>query len=165
MSDQIHAKWHEIPNSKGGVYVSNGQTLLSGTYIKYDNYTGSMTLTDAQGNIVVWRIASGVHSINNVTTWTMTGSLKTGSGSVSVPVGAKELCIKVNITLDIILTLHIPVAFLQATTQHYRSGYYQNGTNGGMASFACSTSTITLSNAYLNATAVTSTTDWVVYYR
>jgi len=67
MSDQIHAKWYEIPNSRGLVYLSNGQTLLSGTYIKYDNYTGSMTLTDAQGNIVVWRIAAGVHSIHNVT--------------------------------------------------------------------------------------------------
>jgi len=67
MSDQIHAKWYEIPDSRGLVYLSNGQTLLSGTYIKYDNYTGSMTLTDAQGNIVVWHIAAGVHSIHNVT--------------------------------------------------------------------------------------------------
>ncbi|MDL2302608.1 hypothetical protein LJC58_09710 [Lachnospiraceae bacterium OttesenSCG-928-D06] len=56
MSDDIAAKWASIANGWGCVYLVNGFTILSGTYIKYSNNNGSMTLTDAQGNTIVWTV-------------------------------------------------------------------------------------------------------------
>lgn len=74
MADAIYDKWAEIPSSVasgspsyGVIYINNGATILTGTYTKYDHYTGSITLTDAAGNVYVWVIQNGVHSMERIT--------------------------------------------------------------------------------------------------
>ena len=63
LSDQIYAKWGTLPNKRGCIYVSNGTTIYAGTYVKYDNYNGSITITSANGDFIIWRIYSGVHAM------------------------------------------------------------------------------------------------------
>ena len=107
-----------------------------------------------------------IKEINGKLTWKRIGSTSvTGTGSVTIPAGASELIIKANLGYNIIIDILIPVAFLSSTEQSYRGGYYQNGSNGAMADFKCTTSRITLNNAFLNGSSVVSTTEWVVYYR
>ena len=89
----------------------------------------------------------------------------TGVGSVTIPSNARELVIKANIGYNIIIDIPIPVAFLLTTEQSYRGGYYQNNSNGAMADFECNTSTIKFNNAFLNGNFVTTTTEWIAYYR
>lgn len=105
-------------------------------------------------------------SVNSKLIWKRIGSTSvTGTGSVTIPAGASELIIKANLEYNIIIDILIPVAFLDSTEQSYRGGYYQNGSNGGMADFKCTSSKVTFNNAFLNANSVLSTTKWVVYYR
>ena len=103
--------------------------------------------------------------LNSKLQWKRTGAVTTGTGAVTIPSDASEVIIKANIGSNIIIDIPIPVAFLVTTEQSYRGGYYQNGSNGAMADFKCTTSKVTINNVYLNGSAVTATTTWVVYYR
>ena len=111
-------------------------------------------------------ITYSIPKINGKLTWKKIGNtFITGAGSVAIPVTASELIIKANIGYNIIIDIPIPVAFLTSVDQSYRGGYFQNGTNGAIADFKCNTQKITLNSAFLNGTSVTSTTEWVAYYK
>lgn len=111
-------------------------------------------------------VADAVSEVTGKLTWKRIGSTSvTGTGSVTIPTGASELIIKANLGYNIIIDILIPVAFLGSTEQSYRGGYYQNGSNGGMADFKCTSSKVTFNSAFLNANSVTTTAEWVVYYR
>ena len=112
------------------------------------------------------RIDAGFTELTGKLTWKRIGNKSIiGAGSMTIPAGASELIIKANLGYNIIIDILIPVAFLMTTEQSYRGGYYQNGSNGGMADFKCTNSKVTFNSAFLNSSAVTTTTEWVVYYR
>ena len=112
------------------------------------------------------RIDAGFTEVKGKLTWKRIGSKSIiGAGSVTIPTNASEIIIKANLGYNIIIDIPIPVAFLMTTEQSYRGGYYQNGSNGAMADFKCTTSKITLNNAFLNANSVLPTTEWAVWYR
>lgn len=97
--------------------------------------------------------------------WTALTS-KTGASKVTLPSAFNELLIKVNVkSLGIILSIPVAASELYDTSQAFRSGWFQNGENGGMVSFSVSKSSVELSAAYLNSADVASATAWVVYYR
>jgi len=74
---------------------------------------------------------------------------------------------------NVILSVHIPYIYNSTNNTSgtsytkIRSGYFQNGSNGGYADFAINDSGnyIQLHNAYLNGNDVSSSTVWEVYYR
>lgn len=137
------------PNTKP---ITDGQLIFdtSGNGKMYlDN--GSTRLEMGGASKLAWKMIGSTHTI--------------GTGSVTIPTSASELIIKANIGYNIIIDIPIPVAFLMATEQSYRGGYFQNGSNGGMADFKCTKSKVTFNSAFLNGSAVTTTTEWVVYYR
>ena len=108
-------------------------------------------------------VKEGFTELTGKLTWKRIGSTSvTGTGSVTIPAGASELIIKANLGYNIIIDILIPVAFLGSTEQSYRGGYYQNGSNGGMADFRCTSSKVTFNNAFLNANSVATTAEWVV---
>ena len=109
---------------------------------------------------------NNIKEINSKLTWKRIGNTSvTGAVSVTIPTDASEVIIKANLGYNIIVNIPIPVAFLGSTEQSYRGGYFQNGSNGAMADFKCTSSKVTLNNAFLNANSVTSTTEWAVHYR
>jgi hypothetical protein len=111
-------------------------------------------------------VADAVSEVNGKLTWKRIGNTSvTGAVSVTIPTDASEVIIKANLGYNIIVNIPIPVAFLGSTEQSYRGGYFQNGSNGAMADFKCTSSKVTLNNAFLNANSVTSTTEWAVHYR
>ena len=112
------------------------------------------------------RIDAGFTELTGKLTWKRIGNTSvTGAVSVTIPTDASEVIIKANLGYNIIVNIPIPVAFLGSTEQSYRGGYFQNGSNGAMADFKCTSSKVTLNNAFLNANSVTSTTEWAVHYR
>lgn len=109
---------------------------------------------------------AAINEVNSKLTWKRIGNTSvTGAVSVTIPTDASEVIIKANLGYNIIVNIPIPVAFLGSTEQSYRGGYFQNGSNGAMADFKCTSSKVTLNNAFLNANSVTSTTEWAVHYR
>lgn len=90
---------------------------------------------------------------------------QTGKQTIGIAPDATDLCIKVNFTKDIVGTIFIPIAFLTSEGQHFRTGYFQNGGNGGVASFLCTHSQITLEHVYSNSEDITDNTNWVLWYR
>lgn len=112
------------------------------------------------------RIDAGFTELTSKLTWKRIGNTSViGAVSVTIPTDASEVIIKANLGYNIIVNIPIPVAFLGSTEQSYRGGYFQNGSNGAMADFKCTSSKVTLNNAFLNANSVTSTTEWAVHYR
>lgn len=112
------------------------------------------------------RIDAGFTELTGKLTWKRIGNTSvTGAVSVTIPTDASEVIIKANLGYNIIVNIPIPVAFLGSTEQSYRGGYFQNGSNGAIADFKCTSSKVTLNNAFLNANSVTSTTEWAVHYR
>lgn len=60
LSDQLYANWPQIPTGYGCIYVGNGSTVRSGTYIKHSDAFGSITLNRADsGTTTIWSIANG----------------------------------------------------------------------------------------------------------
>lgn len=60
MSDQIYANWSQVPIGYGCIRVGNGSTVRSGTYIKYSDENGSITLNGASGgSTTIWSISHG----------------------------------------------------------------------------------------------------------
>lgn len=67
MAEDIKAKWASCKGSVGTVLVNNGATLLHGTYQKYSDTMGSMTLhATGSDNIYVWKLYNGVASLDTV---------------------------------------------------------------------------------------------------
>lgn len=130
--------------------------------------TDSLTATSSN---VALSATAGKNLNDNLSWKKLTSSDRMGNTSVTLPADFRELCIKANIkNMNIIVTLAIPKGFLQSTPQQFRSGYFQNvglytEQNGAVANFNCSTTSITLLNAFLNNEDATSTTLWIVYYR
>lgn len=128
--------------------------------------TDLMALTKSGYLVDALAVKNQFAEVNGKLTWTRIGSKSIiGAGSVTIPTNASEIIIKANLGYNIIIDIPIPVAFLMTTEQSYRGGYYQNGSNGAMADFKCTTSKITFNNAFLNANSVLSTTEWAVWYR
>lgn len=60
LSDQLYANWPQIPTGYGCIYVGNGSTVRSGTYIKYSDTNGAITLNRADGGTTtIWSVANG----------------------------------------------------------------------------------------------------------
>lgn len=65
LSDQIYANWPKVPIGYGCISAGNGSTVGSGTYIKYSDTTGSMTVNDVGGNIITWSIVNGTYNLHH----------------------------------------------------------------------------------------------------
>lgn len=66
---------------------------------------------------------------------------------------------------SITYSILVPKVALSATAQLFRSGHYQNGSNGGMVTYSCTSSTISMDNVFLNSSDVSSSSTWTVYWR
>lgn len=99
-------------------------------------------------------------SNNNIGT-----GFQTGKQTAYIAPDAIDICIKVNFTKDIVGTIFIPTAFLTSEGQHFRTGYFQNEGNGGVASFLCTHSQITLEHVFLNSEEITDSINWVLWSR
>lgn len=66
LSEQLYNIWSDIPGAYGCLRIGNGSTVYSGTYIKYNNANGSITLTSAAGEVIVWRILNEEYNLTNI---------------------------------------------------------------------------------------------------
>lgn len=101
-------------------------------------------------------------------TWVELG-VKQGSGSITLPNDYKEILVIINLqdNANAWLTLNIPQNLIVNFTgsMGFNSGYYRSASLNAMGRVSVSSTTINLSQAYLNGTDVLSTTYMVVYYR
>lgn len=101
-------------------------------------------------------------------TWVELGR-KTGAGSITLPNDYRDLLaiIKLQGGDNTWLSIDLPEALLSQleNSMGFNSGYYRSAGINGMGRVSVNTTTISLSQAYLNGNDVLSTTDWVVYYR
>lgn len=67
MAEGIANQWANLEDGIGNVRLGNGTTALHGTYLKYNNTIGSMTLHDTtNNNVYVWSMNNGVYSLDTL---------------------------------------------------------------------------------------------------
>ncbi len=142
-----------------------GHVKLSDTYAsKVSSGTAAYGLAASQNALY-----NSYAALLDKLTWKMLTSASglTGVNTISIPEDATDLLIKTNLNgQDLVIDIYIPVISLYDTDyQSFRGGYFQESSYGGMVRFSANTADITLEAAYLNGSAVTSTTRWTVYYK
>ena len=124
---------------------------------------GDLIIADTDGENGV----NVLNKINNLLSWTLKDNA-TGTASISLPSSFNEImCIvKISNNDNVQIPLIIPYSHLTTTSQGFNSGYY--GAGQGTSSFCRVVATKTsasISQAYLNANNVTSSSTLYVYYR
>lgn len=113
-----------------------------------------------------WDLVTG--AIDDTIEWKKYASGTGATSTIIEPtaISPREFLIEASFgTYSIFGTIVIPYSCLTSTAKIYRTGYFQNASNGGMVSFSCSLTSIGLALAYINGSDVTSATTWTAYYR
>ena len=98
--------------------------------------------------------------------WTLVDS-KTGTDSISLPSGFRELLVFVHQTNDYSISYSFSICKeqLSSSVRTFRQGYYIGSSNNGCVYINASTSSVALGNNLINGTSYSSSTTTEVFYR